>query len=112
VLWDIYPAGEDPIPGVTVDAFAATIQAAGGPAPVVLRPRVPHRQPVLVGLSGRFTEQRELANNAGAAPLEVLLQTGVGHHQLAVVEDIVADQAVDVDTWRTVMVAPGTAAAC
>ena len=34
VLCDIYPAGEDPIPGVTVDAVAAAIEAAGGPAPV------------------------------------------------------------------------------
>jgi UDP-N-acetylmuramate--alanine ligase len=37
VLCDIYPAGEDPIPGVTVDAVAAAVQAAGGPAPVVVR---------------------------------------------------------------------------
>ncbi len=37
VLCDIYPAGEDPIPGVTVDAVAAAVQAAGGPAPVIVR---------------------------------------------------------------------------
>ena len=37
VLCDIYPAGEDPIPGVTVDAVAAAIEAAGGPAPVIVR---------------------------------------------------------------------------
>jgi UDP-N-acetylmuramate--alanine ligase len=37
VLCDIYPAGEDPIAGVTVDAVAAAVQAAGGPAPVVVR---------------------------------------------------------------------------
>jgi UDP-N-acetylmuramate--alanine ligase len=37
VLCDIYPAGEDPIPGVTVDAVAAAVQAAGGPPPVVVR---------------------------------------------------------------------------
>jgi len=37
VLCDIYPAGEDPIPGVTVDAVAAAIQAAGGAAPVIVR---------------------------------------------------------------------------
>jgi UDP-N-acetylmuramate--alanine ligase len=37
VLCDIYPAGEDPIPGVTVDAVAAAVQAAGGPSPIVIR---------------------------------------------------------------------------
>jgi len=37
VLCDIYPAGEDPIPGVTVDAVAAAVQAAGGPAPIIVR---------------------------------------------------------------------------
>ena len=37
VLCDIYPAGEDPIPGVTVEAIAAAVQAAGGPAPVIVR---------------------------------------------------------------------------
>jgi UDP-N-acetylmuramate--alanine ligase len=37
VLCDIYPAGEDPIPGVTVDAVAAAVEGAGGAAPVVVR---------------------------------------------------------------------------
>jgi UDP-N-acetylmuramate--alanine ligase len=37
VLCDIYPAGEDPIPGVTVDAVAASVQASGGAAPIVVR---------------------------------------------------------------------------
>jgi UDP-N-acetylmuramate--alanine ligase len=37
VLCDIYAAGEDPIPGITVDAVAAAVQASGGPAPVVVR---------------------------------------------------------------------------
>jgi len=37
VLCDIYPAGEDPIPGVTVEAVAAAVQAAAGPAPVIVR---------------------------------------------------------------------------
>jgi UDP-N-acetylmuramate--alanine ligase len=37
VLCDIYPAGEDPIPGVTVDAVAAAVQAAGGRPPIVVR---------------------------------------------------------------------------
>jgi UDP-N-acetylmuramate--alanine ligase len=37
VLCDIYPAGEDPIPGVTVDAVAAAVVAAGGRPPVVVR---------------------------------------------------------------------------
>ena len=37
VLCDIYAAGEDPIPGITVDAVAAAAQGAGGAAPVVVR---------------------------------------------------------------------------
>jgi UDP-N-acetylmuramate--alanine ligase len=37
VLCDIYAAGEDPIPGITVDAVAAAVQAAGGAAPFVVR---------------------------------------------------------------------------
>ncbi len=37
VLCDIYPAGEDPIPGITVDAVAASIEAAGGARPVIVR---------------------------------------------------------------------------
>jgi UDP-N-acetylmuramate--alanine ligase len=37
VLCDIYAAGEDPIPGVTVDAVAASIEAAGGATPVIVR---------------------------------------------------------------------------
>jgi UDP-N-acetylmuramate--alanine ligase len=37
VLCDIYPAGEDPIAGVTVEAVAAAVQAAGGPTPVIVR---------------------------------------------------------------------------
>ncbi len=34
VLTDIYPAGEDPIPGVTVDALAASMRRAGVPVTV------------------------------------------------------------------------------
>jgi UDP-N-acetylmuramate--alanine ligase len=37
VLCDIYPAGEDPIPGITVDAVAASVQRAGGAPPIVVR---------------------------------------------------------------------------
>ena len=37
VLTDIYSAGEDPIPGVTVDALAAAVQAGGQPAVRVIR---------------------------------------------------------------------------
>ncbi|MGH9145933.1 MAG: glutamate ligase domain-containing protein, partial [Vicinamibacterales bacterium] len=37
VLTDIYSAGEDPIPGVTVDALAAAVRAGGQPAVRVIR---------------------------------------------------------------------------
>ena len=37
VLCDIYPAGEDPIAGVTVDAVAAAVRTAGGPPPIIVR---------------------------------------------------------------------------
>jgi UDP-N-acetylmuramate--alanine ligase len=37
VLCDIYAAGEDPIPGITVDAVAAAVTAAGGAAPTIVR---------------------------------------------------------------------------
>ena len=36
VLCDIYAAGEDPIPGITVEVVAAAVQAAGGPAPTIV----------------------------------------------------------------------------
>ncbi len=65
-----------------------------GPAAIVLRPRVPHGQPVLVGLAGGLAVQRELADPAGGPPLVRLLQAGVRDHQLAVVEHVVADQPV------------------
>lgn len=45
----------------------------GGRPSVLLRPGVAHRQPVLVRLAGRFTEERELANHTRAASLERLL---------------------------------------
>ena len=37
VLCDIYAAGEDPIPGVTVEAVAEAVQASGGRPPIVVR---------------------------------------------------------------------------
>jgi UDP-N-acetylmuramate--alanine ligase len=37
VLCDIYAAGEDPIPGVTIDAVAEAVQSAGGRPPIVVR---------------------------------------------------------------------------
>jgi UDP-N-acetylmuramate--alanine ligase len=36
VLCDIYAAGEDPIPGITVEVVAAAVQAAGGPVPTIV----------------------------------------------------------------------------
>ena len=59
VLCDIYPAGEDPIPGVTVDAVAAAIEAAGGPAPVIVR--AIDDVPAAVGGAGRARRSRDHA---------------------------------------------------
>ena len=67
----------------------------GGPAPVVLGPRVPHREPVLVGLSGGVAVEGEGAHRARGPALHVLGQSGVGDHQVALVQHVVADQPVD-----------------
>ena len=37
VLTDIYPAGEDPIPGITVERVAEEVARAGGPPPLVVK---------------------------------------------------------------------------
>ncbi len=65
-----------------------------GPAPVVLGPRVAHRQAVLVGLACRVAVEREGAHPSGGAAVVGLLQPGVRHHQRSAVELVVADQAV------------------
>jgi hypothetical protein len=66
-----------------------------GAAPVFLRPRVPHRQAVLVGLARGLPVQAELADPAGRAAVVALDQARVGHHQAPAVQHVVADQAVD-----------------
>jgi UDP-N-acetylmuramate--alanine ligase len=49
VLTDIYPAGEDPLPGVTIDALAAAIRGAVS-APVDVVPRLDDVVPAVVEL--------------------------------------------------------------
>ncbi len=63
-------------------------------APVVLRPRVADRQPELVGLPGGLPVQRERPDRRRRTPLHLLAQAGVGDHQPAAIQHIVADQAV------------------
>ena len=64
-------------------------------AAVFRRPVVAHRQAELVGLAGRLAVQGEVPHLARAAALHLLLHAGMGDDQLAVVEDVVADQAVE-----------------
>lgn len=56
------------------------------PAAVVVRPRQPHRQSVLVALTGRVAVQREGADPSGGPALVLLLEAGVRDDQLAVIE--------------------------
>src|SRR5690606_17652563 len=67
----------------------------GGPAAVVLGPRVAHGQAELVGLAGGVAVQGVAADPAGGAAVVLLGQTGVADHQPAAVEDVVADEPVD-----------------
>ncbi len=64
-------------------------------AAVVLRPRVAHRQPVLVGLAGRVAVEGEGAHRSRGAPLHVGAKPRMGDDEAPVVEDVVADEAVD-----------------
>ncbi len=63
-------------------------------AAVVGGPVQADRQPELVGLAGRVAVQRELADGPRAAALHLGLQPRMGDDELAVVEDVVADQAI------------------
>ena len=65
-----------------------------GLAAVVLRPRVPHGQPELVGLPRGLAVQRERAHTPGRTPVVLLLEAGVRDDELSVVEDEVRDQVV------------------
>jgi hypothetical protein len=66
-----------------------------GAAPVVSRPVQPHRQPVRVDLARGLAVHGELAHPARGAPLQRLGQAGVRHHELAVVQHVVRDEAVE-----------------
>ncbi len=72
---------------VTVDDHRRT--------PVLPRPRVAHRQAVLVGLAGGLAVEREGADPARRPSLVLLLEPGVRDDQPPVVEHVVADQPVD-----------------
>ena len=58
-------------------------------------PVAAHRQPELVGLAGGLAVEGELPHPPRGPSLEGLLEAGVGDHQLAAVEHVMADQAAD-----------------
>ena len=64
-------------------------------APVLRRPVEADGQAELVGLAGRLAVEGEVPHLARAPALHLLLHPGVGDDELAVVEDVVADQAVE-----------------
>jgi UDP-N-acetylmuramate--alanine ligase len=72
VLTDIYPASEDPIPGVTVDALARACEAAGS-APVQVVPRVGDVPDAVAALarSGDLVLVLGAGSIGGAAPAVV-----------------------------------------
>ena len=61
-------------------------------AAVVLSPRVPHRQPELVGLAIGVAIQGEFSHPARRAPVVPLGKACVGDHQTGAVEHVVADE--------------------
>ncbi len=63
-------------------------------APVFRRPVEADGQAELVGLAGRLAVEGEIPDLARAPPLHLLIHPGVGDHELAVVEDVVAHEAV------------------
>ena len=72
---------------VTVDDRSA--------APVILGPVAANGQPQVVGLAGCFAVECEVAHPARGAALHRLFHSGVGDHELAVVEYVVAHQGVE-----------------
>ena len=66
-----------------------------GRAAIFRRPIISHWQAKFIGFAGRFAEQRKIAHRPGTTALHGLLHARVGNHQLAVVQDVVADQLVD-----------------
>ena len=64
------------------------------PAPVIRGPVQPDRQAVGIELAGGFAVQAEIPHPHGASSDVFLLEAGMRRDQLAVIENIVADQAV------------------
>jgi UDP-N-acetylmuramate--alanine ligase len=67
VLTDIYPAGEDPLPGVTVEALAAAIRRAVD-IPVEVVPRLEHVVPAIA----RVTSPGDVVITLGAGSVGTL----------------------------------------
>ncbi len=65
-----------------------------GPAPVVVGPRVAHREAELVGLAGGVAVQGVRADPARGPAVVLLRQAGVADHQPSAVEQVVADKTV------------------
>ncbi len=88
--------------GVQAECVVQPLQVGHGrvavqhhrPAAVLLRPRVPDRQAVFIGLAGRLPVQAELADSPRGPPLVALEQPGVGYDEPAAVQHVVRDQAV------------------
>ncbi len=66
-----------------------------GTAAVLLGPRIAHGQAELVGLTGRVPVQRVRTDSPRGAPVVLLGEPRVTDDQLALVQDVVADQSVD-----------------
>ena len=62
---------------------------------IVRRPVVANGQAKLIRLSRRLAEEGELSHCSRPATVHGLLQASVGNDQLAIVEDIVADKAIE-----------------
>jgi len=67
VLTDIYPAGEDPIPGITLDALAASVRRSVA-APVDVVPRLDEVVPAIV----RVARRGDLVITLGAGSIGLL----------------------------------------
>ena len=63
--------------------------------PVFRRPVKPDWQTELVSLAGSLSVEGKVPNLTGAPPLHLLFHPGMGDHELAVVEDIVAHEVVE-----------------
>jgi hypothetical protein len=59
------------------------------------RPVVANGQAEVVRLSGCLTEQGEIPHFGRSAPLHFLLHAGVGHHEMPIVEYVMADETIE-----------------